>query len=218
MLPYCGFEPVQYADRAFALAPDGSFYLGWNNDGVGIAHISADGSTCTVVSRWASNRLADIGAGVEPQYGSISGMLDYNGVLYAFTKEMLLAINPTTGDRSIFSYVSGIGGNGETNFFVDEGRQVMFACGTDASRKCSVHKLSDGNVAQGLFQISQDQPVIPGLYPQTQGAKGALDNDNYNGFGLVALDPDDNNVLYFIVLSGLIKYEIDTGNSHFISM
>lgn len=28
----------------------------------------------------------------------------------------------------------------------------------------------------------------------------------------------DPNILYFVVLSGLIKYEIDTGNSYFISM
>ena len=81
-----------------------------------------------------------------------------------------------------------------------------------------MHRLADGNVAQGLFQIGQGMPVLQGKYPQTQGAKGALDNNNYNGFGAVALDPTNPNLLYFVVLSGLIKYEIDTGNSFFISM
>ena len=101
---------------------------------------------------------------------------------------------------------------------VDESRDVMFACGSVAARKCSVHSMADGNVAQDLFLISQDQPVIYGKYPLAQGAKGALDNNNYNGYGAVAMDPNDNNLLYFVVLSGVIVYEIDTGNSHFMSM
>ncbi len=217
-----GYNPVQYAERAFALGTDGSFYVGWNNDGVGVVRISADGSTCAHVSRWASRNLTaplpDIGGGITPQYGTIQGMLHRDGKVYAFTEDMLLAINDTTGDRAIFSYVAGIGGNGETNFFVDESRDVMFACGTSASRKCSVHKMADGNVAQGLFSIGQGYPVIQGKYPLAQGAKGALDNDNYNGYGAVAMDPTDNNILYFVVLSGVIKYEIDTGNSYFMSM
>lgn len=217
-----GFQPVQYAERAFALGPNGTFYLGWNNDGVGVVRISADGSECTHVSRWASNNttqpLPDIGTGVTPQYGTISGMLARNGTIYAVTKEIMLAIDSTTGNRTTFSNAGGIGGIGETNFFVDPSRDVMFACGTDAARKCSVHRMTDGNDAQGLFQIGQTMPVIEGKYPQIQGAKGALDNNNYNGFGAVALDPTDPNILYFVVLSGLIKYEIDTGNSYFLSM
>lgn len=217
-----GYQPVQYAERAFALGEDGSFYVGWNNDGVGVVRISADGSTCTQVSRWASRNLTaplpDIGGGITPQYDTIQGMLHRDGKIYAFTEEMLLSINDVTGDRSIFSYVSGIGGNGETNFWVDESRNVMFACGTVAARKCSVHDMVDGNVAQNLFEIGQEYPVIQGKYPFSQGAKGALDNNNYSGYGAVAMDPNDNNILYFVVLSGVIKYEIDTGNSHFISM
>lgn len=214
-----GFEPVQYAERSFALGPAGTFFLGWNNDGVGVVKISADGATCTHVSRWASRNLTaplpDIGTGLTPQYGTISGLLHRNGVIYANTKDILLAIDPATGNRSLFSNVTAIG---ETSFFVDEPRQLFFACGTVASRKCSVHKLANGNDAQGLFQIGQTMPVLQGKYPQVQGAKGALDNDNYNGFGAVALDPADSNILYFIVLSGVIKYEIDTGNSYFFSM
>lgn len=217
-----GFLPVQSARRAFALAPDGGFYMGWNNDGVGVMHISADGRTCRHVSRWASNNntapLPDIGGGVTPQYSTISGLLYHGGKIYAHTRGLLLAIDPTSGDRATFANVGGIGGVGETNFFVDEARQLFFACGTDASRKCSVHNLADGNDAQGLFQIGQAYTLLPGKYPQTQGAKGALDNNNYNGFGAVALDPDDSNVLYFIINFGMVKYEIDTGNSYIMSM
>ncbi|MEY3011590.1 MAG: hypothetical protein RIT45_325 [Pseudomonadota bacterium] len=50
-----GFASVQYAERAYALGNDGSFYIGWKNDGVGVVNVSADGKTCTIVSRWASN-------------------------------------------------------------------------------------------------------------------------------------------------------------------
>ncbi len=217
-----GFAPVQYAERAYALGNDGSFYIGWKNDGVGVVNVSADGKTCTIVSRWASNNktkpLPDVGGGLTPQYGTISGMLHYKGKVYAETKDMLIAIDDKTGDREAFAAVSGIGGVGETNFWVDEARGLFFACGTVAARKCSVHKLEDGNNAQGLFQIGMGMPVLPGKYPQVQGAKGALDNNNHNGFGAVGPDPKDPNILYFIVLSGVIKYEIDTGNSHFMSM
>lgn len=216
---YGGFEPVQYAERAFALGPDGTFYLGWNNDGVGVVQISADGSTCTHVSRWASRNLTaplpDIGGGTTPQYGEISGMLYREGAIYAQTKGITLSIDPATGDRSIFSNVTG---TGETSFFVDEDRELFFACGSVGSRLCSVHTLADGNVAQDLFRIGQGMPVLVGKYPQVQGAKGALDNDNYNGYGAVAVDPNDDNIMYFVVLSGVIAYEVDTGNSHFISM
>ena len=61
-------------------------------------------------------------------------------------------------------------------------------------------------------------PVLQGKYTEVQGAKGALDNNNYNGFGAVAFDPTDSNILYFVVLSGVIRYELDTGNSYFMSM
>jgi len=213
-----GFAPVQNAERAFAVAEDGSFYVGWKNDGVGVIHISADGSSCEVLSRWASSHLDDVGGGFTPQYGTISGMLHHGGKVYVETKDALLAIDDETGDREVFANVSGIGGVGETNFWVDETRNLFFACGTNASRKCSVHDMNDGNNAQGLFQIGLGMPVIQGKYPQVQGAKGALDNNNYNGFGMVAQDPDDNNVLYFVVNYAFIKYEIDTGNSYILSM
>ena len=189
---------------------------------MGVVQISANGATCTHVSRWASNNatqpLPNIGTGVTPQYGTISGLLHRNGVIYANTKDVLLAIDATTGNRTLFSSVGGIGGFGETNFFVDEARGLFFACGTDAARKCSVHRLADGDIAQGLFQVGQSQPVLPGKYPQLQGAKGALDNNNYNGFGAVELDPQNPNILYFVVLAGVVKYEVDTGNSFIMSM
>lgn len=214
-----GFEPVQFAERSFAMGPEGSFFVGWNNDGVGVVKISSDGTSCTHVSRWASRNLTaplpDIGTGLSPQYGTIDGLLHRNGVIYANTKGVLLAIDATTGNRSLWANVTGIG---ETSFFVDEARQLLFASGSDASRRCSVHRLADGNAAQDLFQIGQTMPILQGKYPQVQGAKGALDNNNYNGFGAVALDPADSNILYFVVLSGVIQYEIDTGNSYFISM
>lgn len=217
-----GFQPVQHAERAFALGPNGTFFVGWKGDGVGVVQISADGATCTHVSRWASNNttapLPNIGTGVTPQYGTISGLLHRNGLVYAFTENVILSIDVTNGNRALFSGTSGIGGLGETTFFVDETRQLFFACGTSAARKCSVHRLADGNTAQGLFQVGQSQPVLPGKYQQLQGAKGALDNNNHNAYGAVALDPQDPNVLWFVVLSGVIKYEIDTGNSHFHSI
>ena len=81
-----GFSPLQYAERAFALGEDGSFFLGWKGDGVGVVRVSADGKTCSIVSRWASNNktkpLDDVGTGVTPQYGTISGMLHRKGLIY----------------------------------------------------------------------------------------------------------------------------------------
>lgn len=213
-----GKDPVRFAERAFAMGPDGAFYIGFKNDGVGIVRISPDGRTCEVISRWASRELPDIGGGFNPQYGTISGMLHYRGQIYFETQSMLFTADPSTGDRVVFSAVSGIGGVGETNFVVDEQRQVLFACGTVDSRKCSVHRLDDGNVAQGLFQIGATQPVLEGAYPQVQGAKGALDHGQHLGFAAFGIDPEDNDVMYFVMISGMLTYEVSTGNSYISSM
>ncbi len=217
-----GFSPVQYALRAFTMDAEGNFYLGFHNDGVGVVKISSDGSTCAVLSRWASRNntapLPDVGAGPTFQYDQISGMLHHGGEVYAVTEDTLIAIDEESGDRRVFSNAGGIGGIGETNFFHDPTRDVLFACGTDAARKCSVHRMSDGNDAQGLFRVGTEMPVLSGKYPQTQGAKGSLDNNNRNAFGAVLMDPADNNILYFVVSYGFIKYEIDTGNSYTFSL
>lgn len=213
-----GKDPVRFAERAFAMGPEGEFYIGFRNDGVGVVRISPDGRTCDVVSRWASRNLPDIGGGFTPQYGTISGMLHYDGKVFFETKNMLLTFDPAVGDRTVFASVSGIGGIGETNFVVDEARQVLFACGTVDSRKCSVHSLADGNVAQGLFRVGYSQPVLQGAYPQTQGAKGALDHGQHLGFAAFGIDPDDNNIMYFVMISGMVTYEVNTGNSYISSM
>lgn len=213
-----GFQPVQFAERAFALGPDGSFYVGWNNDGAGVVKISADGKTCTHVSVWAEKKLAKKGGGVDVPYGTVDGMLYYNGEIYLNTKDVLLAVDAVTGDRRVFSGVTDIGGIGETNIFVDEARQLMFACGTNSTRKCSIHRLDDGNYAQGMFEIGSGQPIIKGKYPQKRGSAGAITNKNHNGYGAVALDPEDPNIAYIVVVSGIIKFELNTGNSFFISM
>lgn len=216
-----GFDPVQPARHAFGLAADGGLFVGFNNDGTGVMKISADGQTCEILSRWASRNLAeplpDIG-GFTPQYGTITGLLHHRGRVIAQTHDVLLVIDDQTGDRTVWGSGDGIGGVGEANFIVDEARNVLIACGGEAPRKCSVHHLQDGVPAQGLFQVGQAQPLLPGLYPQTQGSRGALENGAVNAWGAVVMHPDDPNVLFFTVISGFIKYEIDTGNNFLFSL
>jgi hypothetical protein len=96
------FAPVHYTGgNAGGLKPGGDLRHQHqhrrSSRRVGVVQISSDGTSCTHVSRWASHNLTT------PQYGTINGLLHRNGVIYANTKAVLLAIDATTGNRSVWA-------------------------------------------------------------------------------------------------------------------
>jgi hypothetical protein len=87
------------------------------------------------------------GTGIALQYGTISGLLFRHGAITAFTNDTLLNIDATTGNRTVYSSVAGIGGIGETNFFVDEPRGLFFAVAPTprASARCTACRCYRGS-------------------------------------------------------------------------
>ena len=72
-----------------------------------------------------------------------------------------------------------------------------------------------------LQDINASQPLIPGAYPSGQGQplKGALDNGNAVQWGAVVPDPNNPDMIYFVLIQGaLVKYEMSTGNSYVMSL
>ncbi len=216
-----GFIPVQLESHAFAMGPDGSFYLGFRNDGAegnGIVRISANGATCTVISRW-NGTMGDVGGGANPQYSNLEGFLVRNGKLYATLQigKVLLSIDIVTGDRTAIANPPGSvhSTTGQSTMFWDESRDLLITAGGVQSYLAVAVDVTTG-LRQALFLVAPDMP-IKSAPPRETGAHGAIDNANYMGYGALAMDPHDNDHIYMVIKWGLLKYEMSTGNSYVMS-
>ena len=227
-----GKSPVQYSRRAFALDPQGNYYLAFANgfDGMGVVKISHDGSTCTILSRNASTTPADapdIGGGYQPQYSTLRGMLYRNDKLYAYASlgERLIEYDVLTGDRANYTEPGVLGTGspviGETTMWYDDARGLMMTAGGASPYRLVAIDPVTRNRQNMLQDINASQPLIPGAYPSGQGQplKGALDNGNAVQWGAVVPDPNNPDMIYFVLIQGaLVKYEMSTGNSYVMSL
>ncbi|MFO0748127.1 MAG: hypothetical protein U1F43_21085 [Myxococcota bacterium] len=218
---YGGFIPVELESHAFALGPDGSFYLGFRNEGSegnGIARIAANGSTCTVVSRW-NGSMGEVGGGASPQYSNLEGFVVHAGKLYATLQigKRLLAIDLANGSRALIANPAGSVDStpGQSTMFWDATRDLLITAGSVQPYLAVAVDVTSGE-RQALFLTAPDA-MIPSAPPWETGAHGAIDNGNYMGYGAVALDPDDNDHVYMVIKWGLLKYEMSTGNSYVMS-
>lgn len=216
-----GFIPVELEDHAFARGPDGSFYLGFRNEsaeGNGIVRISANGSSCTVVSRW-NGTMGAVGGGASPQYSPVEGFLVRAGKLYASLQigRRLLVVDLATGDRSLIANPAGSVEStpGQSTMFWDERRDLLITAGGIQSYLAVAIDPTSG-LRQALFLSAPGMP-IESAPPWEAGARGAIDNGNYMGYGALAFDPDDDDHFYMVIKWGLIKYEMSTGNSFVMS-
>ena len=216
-----GFIPVELEDHAFAMGPDGSFYLGFRNataEGNGIVRIAPDGATCTVVSRW-NGTMGQVGAGATPQYSNLEGFFVRNGQLFATLQigKLLLSIDIMSGQRAVIANPAGSVDStpGQSTMFWDASRDLLITAGGVQSYLAVAVQLGTGK-RQALFLTAPGQ-LIESAPPWETGAHGAIDNGNYMGYGALAMDPDDNDHLYLVVKWGLIKYEMSTGNSYVMS-
>lgn len=216
-----GYIPVELEDHAFAMGPDGTFYLGFRNEsaeGNGVVAIAADGSTCTVVSRW-NGSMGQVGGGASPQYSNIEGFLVRAGKLYASLQigKRLLVVDLATGDRSLIANPAGSVEStpGQSTMFWDETRDLLITAGGIQSYLAVAIDVDTG-LRQALFLAAPDMPIASAP-PWVTGARGAIDNGNYMGYGALAFDPDDNDHFYMVIKWGLIKYEMSTGNSYVMS-
>ena len=216
-----GFQPVQLEDHAFAMGPDGTFYLGFRNDaaeGNGVVRIAADGSTCTVVSRW-NGTMGQVGTGAAPQYSTVEGFGIHAGKLYASLQigKHLLAIDLANGRRTLIANPAGSVEStpGQSTMFWDDTRDLLITAGAVQAYQAVAIDLDTG-LRQALFLTAPGMP-IESAPPRETGAHGAIDNGNYQGYGAIALDPVNNDHVYIVIKWGLLKYEMSTGNSYVMS-
>ncbi len=216
-----GFAPVQLEHHAFAMGPDGSFYLGFRNDaseGNGVVRIAPDGATCTVVSRW-NGTMGEVGGGASPQYSNLEGFLVRDGKLYATLQigKVLLSIDVATGQRTVIANPPGSVAStpGQSTMFWDTTRDLLITAG-GVQAYLAVAVDVDSGERQALFLTSPDA-MIKSAPPWETGAHGAIDNGNYMGYGALAMDPVNPDHLYLVIKYGLLKYEMSTGNSYVMS-
>ncbi|MBT9557784.1 MAG: hypothetical protein IV100_17240 [Myxococcales bacterium] len=216
-----GFIPVQLEDHAFAMGPDGSFYLGFRNDnaeGNGIAKIAPDGSTCTVISRW-NGTMGTVGTGASPQYSNLEGFTVHAGKLYATLQigKVFLSVDIANGKRTVIANPAGSVDStpGQSTMFWDPTRNLMITGGGVQSYSVTAVNLVTGK-RQSLFLTAPGE-MIESAPPWETGAHGAIDNANYMGYGAVAMDPVNNDHIYLVIKHGLLKYEMSTGNSYVMS-
>ncbi len=216
-----GFIPVQLEHHAFTMGTDGSFYLGFRNqnaEGNGIVKISADGSTCTVVSRW-NGTMGEVGGGASPQYSNLEGFTIHAGKLYATLQigKRFMAIDIVTGQRTELAAPAGsvVSTPGQSTLFWDATRNLMITAGGVQSYLADAVDLVTGK-RQSLFLTAPGE-MIESAPPWETGAHGAIDNGNYMGYGALAMDPVNNDHVYLVIKYGLLKYEMSTGNSYVMS-
>ena len=216
-----GFIPVQLESHAFTMGADGSFYLGFRNNGAegnGIMKISADGSTCTVISRWNGD-MGNIGAGATPQYSNLEGFFIRAGKLYATLQigKVLLSIDIANGNRTVIANPPGSveSTTGQSTMFWDATRNLLITAGGVQSYLAVGVDVATGR-RQALF-LAERGSFFESAPPWETGAHGAIDNGNYMGYGALVMDPSDNDHIYLVIKWGLLKYEISTGNSYVMS-
>lgn len=233
---YDYLQSVGFNAQAFAVAPDGSFYMSFRGtrEGDGIAHVSADGRTCAILSAWGGNghnpgggatpapAPGPIGAGPFLQF-PVQGMLVHDGLLYGVSNGEMYAWDLATGDWRLVTTVGvSFGGMGVANVFWDSTRSVIWAVGTDAPYVGAIVDPATGRRESvfgdtGLEDFG-DEAILRSVYGEVRSVtapSSVLTNGNSLGNGGFILDPHDNDIMYGVLKSGgLMKMERSTFNSY----
>lgn len=216
-----GFVPQQISPRTYALDPTTlKHYIGFRHidDGVGIMEISADGTECNLVTRFAGNFPA-IGTGYGTQYQPIAGMMVRNGNVYFVLEfdKALVEVDIATGNRTAISVGDGSLGSGDTgmgqnNIFWDDTRDLIWTMGSPATFFGMVVDPATGQ-RQSPYKTENDA-LLPNGYPVERGTLGSINNGNTIGYGAAALHPDDNDRLLLMGVDGeMHELELSTQNN-----
>ena len=237
------YESVALDSRSFAIGPQGQFYMTFSStyEGNGVIEVSADGSSCRFVSRWGARDFqstpadptipapANIGGGYTPQYNTLynPGMIR-NGKLYIVTNLNLIVmtIDITTGDRVAISQQpsSGFGGMGRTSMYYDNSRNLIITAGGPANVDGAWLDETTGR-REELFADTTlpGTPLVQSAYSVRRSVFSwvgtTVVQTNTTGYGPMFMDPDDPDILYFVLVGGaLLKYEISTFNNFIFSL
>jgi len=228
-------QSIAFQAQAFEVGSDGTFYLSMHGrrEGDGIVSISADGQTCTYLSRWgglghnpgggapAVPAPTPIGDGIDLGSFPVQGLLFHNSLIYGVSNSDLYSFNPATGDRAKATWQNGTyGGMGYSNMFWDPTRSVIWAVGTVASYVGSIVDLTTGR-RESIYADSEwgDESILQSDYGIMQSVSTTmLTNGNSIGHGGVILDPDNSDIVFAVLRSGgLMKLELSTFNNFVFS-
>lgn len=226
------FISVPWVLSSFTRGPDGTFYMAFYDNaraGRGVAALSADGATCTVLSRYgARDGDPNIGAGFEPQF-ELRGLVWHDGALYAVeSNNDLYAIDPDSGDRTKVSYDTASNtALGNQNMFWDTTRDVFWLAGDDqVGMSGAIVDPATGRResiwADNGFELYGQEAVLQSAYVTTLGVARSIaspstmvSNGNNHLGGTLALDPDDPDIVWAVITAGrLMKYDLTTFNNY----
>jgi hypothetical protein len=224
-------ESLPITPDTLAIGPQGQFYLGFYHarEGTGLLEVSADGSTCRVVT-WFNNQrdpARNFGGGFTPQSGNkIQGLAYRNGHLYGMTslKSALVKVDVATGARvAVSTQADGYNGAGYANIFWDDTRGLVFAVGKVPNLIGAVIDEATGRREELFADTTQPgTPLLRSVYPARRSIYSpttTLANQNYLGRGPTVLDPDDPDVLWMVIKGGaLLKLELSTFNNYIFSL
>jgi hypothetical protein len=198
----------------------------------GIIKISADGSTCSWVTRLkatGNNKYADNSTTkADPSYGLPNGVGPYgtgfnsmtlsssnlyfrviNGTnwLYASSGNSYWRMNTDTGNRELVVQSEV----GDTDSIWDSSRNVLWTSGYGSGSVIVPVSIEDSTVRVGstmhCLGTTNGVPCIKGPGGPAPMLRGGL-----------FLDPLDNNLIFVNQQIGIIRHEFQTGNSYIISL
>ncbi len=223
-------ESVAFNAHAFDVGPNGEFYLAFRGtqEGDGVAKVAADGSTCTMLSRWgARNGDPDLGQGFTLQF-PVYGLFFKDDKVHGVSNDDLYSFDVATGQRIKISYHDGVyGGMGYSQIFWDDTRNVFWATGTVAPYVGSIVDPTTGR-RESIYGDSGYQEFGTDAILQSDYARDfqiersvsgtMLSNSNSINYGPALLDPYDPNIVWAVLKGGaLMKLELSTFNNYVFS-
>lgn len=224
-------ESLPITPNTLAIGPAGQFYLGFYHarEGAGLLEVSANGSTCTVLTWFNNQRILanNFGTGYTPQSGNkFEGLMYRNGSLYTTTSltSALVRVNATTGNRVAISTKSdGYDALGYANIFWDSSRNLIWAVGKVPNLIGTVIDETTGRREEVFADTTvPGTPLMQSVYGVRRSIYSpttTIANNNYTGRGAFFLDPNDPDIGWFILKYGaLLKFEFSTFNNYIFSL
>lgn len=228
-----GVRVVQLHQSGWSMDAQGNHYFGVQPNGApvgpnGIIRISADGRTCSWVTRYFNDPASTSGPmnawrGMDIGAGNVSLMrfdwrallVHTDGFLYGRNASALVRINLMNGDRTVVSnadLMAGVGRGaamGDRWLGWDAARNVMWTTGGGNSTSIVAVNLTDGNRDDLTNSFSTAD-----WYKHIRGPLG----QNFQLRGGWVFDPREPNDLIIVHNNtSIVRYEIRTGNTFTLS-
>jgi hypothetical protein len=220
---------VTYHDRVFGLDAQGNFVLAFRgagpySEGVGLVRISANGSSCSVITRSGAGALnqfanADVGGGVTVDRGFYSGFALVQGQFYVLNDALLslFRVDPMTGNRTRISSASSstvlgagpinFGGIGQRWLTWDAARNVMWATGVQSYRTFTAIDLVTGDRTEATCRTTN--PSVP----WRNVCLGGVLEGGFQNLGGFWLDPANGDPIVVHENHSLVRADLRNGNS-----